>query len=397
MYRTMPEFPVKDFMAIQASSIERRCRSRRAMSNQASAIGHLCLRYVVYRRTVGEQSIPPSIELQAIFDEGNHQEDQAIAIIKEMGFGYEREQELIDFPEYQIKGRIDGVTVLRERGKVIGEWASEIKSTASYYYPKLNTVADLRDSNDNMFNKWYTQIQLAILSISGNDPDAHGILWLKNKDFRMVKPITIPIDFDRLNKAFTNAKLVNLHMKNNTLPGRIDYYRGICQRCDCRLICNPEEALKGIDTTNDPEFISKLMRWETLEQNGREFKVLDKEIKDAVRGKDRLLAPPFEIKGKTHGEKGWRSTITRIMDDESVEALKTFEVITQPTEVKSVDEIPEKLKLIVESILKCKTMESVQEVKDRIKSMSKKFDADDKQILAGHFRVQVLKIRKGSL
>jgi hypothetical protein len=391
----MPSFPVEDFMAVQLRQLESQQESRRSMSNNASAIGHLCARYIVYKRTVGDQALPPSPELQAIFNEGNDQEPRAVSLIRSMGFDFERQQQAIAFPEYEIRGFIDGVTVLKERNRNVAEWASEIKSVAAYYYPNLNNYRDLKNSEDNLFSKWYTQTQLAIYSISGDDPNACGVLWLKNKECSMVKPINIPIDFECIDRTFKRAKLINLHIKNNTLPERIDWYKGICRRCECRMICQPEEAFMAIEKTEDPAFIDKLKRREQLQQAGKEFKEIDKEVKDSLRYKSELLAPPFKITGKPHGSNGWRVFIDRFMDDESAEAVRVFTSIEdEPDTIKEV-EMDEPTRLLTIAIKACKNMNDILKVKDRIKSTYDNPGNEMKKILQDCFKEQVRKIRKG--
>lgn len=388
----MPSFPVDEFMAIQLNALTKKAKSSRSMSNNASALGHLCTRYIVYKRTVGDQALPPSPELQAIFDEGNAQEPRAIALIQSMGFNYERQQQLISFPEHEIRGYIDGVTVVNERGRNIVEWASEIKSVSAYYYPNLNHFSDLKNSNDNLFSKWYVQTQLAIYSISGDDPDACGVLWLKNKDCSLIKPINIPLDMECIDRSFKKAKLINLHIKNNTLPERVDWCKGICKRCECRLICQPEEAFMAIDKLDDPVFIDKLKRREMLEQAGKEFKELDKEVKEALRNKPELLAPPFRITGRPHGANGWRVLIDRFIDDEAAEAVRT--VTTFNDDVVAV-EMDEQTRLLTVIIKACENMDEITKVKDRIKSELGQPSDEEKKILQDCFKEQVRKIRKG--
>ena len=224
----MPEFPVANFKARQIQKLAERSFSRNAMSNNASLIGHPCARYLVYKRTRGAEGTPPSPELIALFEEGNVQEGEAMQIIRSLGYAYERSQEAYSIRDCQINGKMDGVTLLRQGGKIVGRWASEIKSVNDFTFNFLDNVSQLRNGKHWHF-RWLVQLQLAIFHVSEREGfDDTGVLWLKDKTRRLMKPISVPLDTDVLDETFKKCFLVNSHLKAGTVPNRLPFTDGLC-------------------------------------------------------------------------------------------------------------------------------------------------------------------------
>lgn len=381
----MPEFPVQEFQALQLQRLAEGCQAYPAMSNNASALGHACERYLVYKRTRGEEEEPISPRVKAIFQEGIVQEDQAIQIIKEMGYHYERSQESFGIKDLQIRGKMDGVTIARSNGRASAKWASEIKSVNEHTFERLNRAEDFLGSV--WYEKWYVQLQLAIYHVATKQGfDDAGVMWLKNKCARVVKPISMPYDEKVLDIAFKKAASINQHMSAGTLPKRLPWTQGMCADCGFRAICLPEEEFKAQPVIEDPKFIGDLKRWEMLKDSKSEYDKLDKHIKAVLRGKEAVIAGPFSITGKKYGADGWKVDIARTMSDQDVQTVQE----ATKDQSSAVSEAAVKL---VEAMQGSKTMDELNKLKATIKAQAKDFTEVEKDYLQSFFKVHVKRLR----
>lgn len=347
------EFPVDEFMAKQEHELASRIQTYQAMSNNVSAIGHPCTRYLVYKRTRGDEGTPISTDLQSLFDEGNSQEVTTTQRIQNLGYRYERGQESFGWPEYQIRGKIDGVAIKVVDGKVVGKWAAEIKKVMSYTWEKLNVWQDLFDSHWHY--RWLVQLQLAIHHVATKPGfDDAGVIFLKNSDKNLIKPIAVPKQESIIREAFEKAKTINEHMMLKTEPDRIDYTLGICKGCEFSSICCPDEQFMAGENIQSKDFIEKLKTRERLYRGAKEYERLDKDIKEVLRGKQFAVAGPFRISGKESG-RGWKVEIERIMTDDAMDAIES--AANQP---KPIDKRFAKFQSL---IIEAKTKRALDEIK----------------------------------
>lgn len=374
----MPVFPVDEFKDQQTRKLAERSWVGNAKSNNASMVGHQCARFLVYKRTRGSEAIPPSPELIALFEEGNTQEGEAIQIIRSLGYNYERSQESFSIKDVDIGGRMDGVTYFRSGGKVIGKWASEIKSVNDYTFKALEHVSQLKNGH-HWHYKWLVQIELAIYHVMEREGfDDTGVLWLKDKTRRFLKPINIPFDREVLDETFAKCHVINKHLKAGTLPERIPYTDGLCMQCDFKHICNPDEVFLAGERLDDSKFIEKLKQREKLETASKEYAYLDKQIKTVLRDKQYAVAGPFVITGKKFGANGWKTEIERTMED------KDSETVDQLHQLSNLSPIAENQ---INEMRKCRTLADLRKIKAVINSLGQStfFTSEEKQILSECF------------
>lgn len=320
----MPTFPVEQFMDNQYQFFAGKDKPHNAASNNVSAIGHGCTRYLVFKRTIGDQADPLSPEKKALFEEGKLQEDVAMTIIKRSGFRYERGQEPFGIPDLQIRGQMEGVVMRIDEatGKIVGKWAAEIKKVEEFTFEKINQWEQLLDSPWHY--KWLVQLQMAIYHVASKEGwDDSGVLFLKHTSKALVKPIAVPYQIEIVDKAMAKAKIVNEHIAAKTVPERCEYTLGLCQFCEFKTVCQPEEAFLTTagEVITDETFIAKLERRETLHAESKEFDQVDKFIKGIIKGKPYILAGPFRITGKPNKAGSWMTTIERVMDNESAKEI----------------------------------------------------------------------------
>lgn len=359
----MPEFPVQEFLTQQDQDLAAKIQTYQPQGNTASSIGHQCERYLVYKRTRGKEAAPHSTHLQALFDEGKVQELEAIRLIRERGWLYERGQEWMEWKDLQLRGKMEGVVLRSDNGRV--KWAAEIKKASDFAFDKINTWHDLVGGSTWHY-RWLVQLQIAIYHVASREGyDDAGVLLLKNEGKSLIKPISVPMNMDILNGAFEKCKRINAHIKANTLPDRLEWTAGLCRgttgrTCDFYHMCNPEECLKAGQRFTSPEFISLLERRESLDAPRLEYARIDRDVKAKLRGVPNAVAGAFKIEG-TGDDNKWSTKIVRVMSSQDAETIKPLtEPDPEPAAPPLVDQF-------LKDIEDAKTLQAMDAIKTRAK------------------------------
>lgn len=259
-------------------------------SNRASSLGDPCLRKLVYERTHWDQKALPDVNLQYIFDEGNLQEQAVIRDLMDAGFVITEQQRAYDWKKYNITGRIDGKISMN------GEKPApfEIKSMSPFIWDKINTVEDLINAKQPWLKKYPAQMQVYLLL----SEEEQGVLILKNKTTGRLKQIEIILDYVFAESLLKIAEAVNKHIADNLLPDRIEFDDAICSKCNFAHICLPDIDFKGAEFLDSDELEIKLNRREELKPVVDEYNELDKEIKETVKEKPKVVIGNWLIEGK---------------------------------------------------------------------------------------------------
>ena len=109
--------------------------------NRVSAIGHPCLRYLVYMRLKWQEKALPDIGLLKIFRDGNLHEEGVLKLLRESGIKIIRGQEPFFMEEYKISGHIDGVVEYNEK-----QYPIEIKGLG-WDWNTINSIEDMFEHN----------------------------------------------------------------------------------------------------------------------------------------------------------------------------------------------------------------------------------------------------------
>jgi len=339
------EFPVEKFMQAQSNKLGQTKGKFNAASNYASQIGGTCLRQMVYSRTRAAEAAPLTDESMANILEGNDQELAVIRWLQDMGYNLIRSQEAFAIEAALIHGKIDGVIILRDGGVDVGKWPAEIKSVQTDAFERINTMDDIRLSDNSWQRKWYAQLQLAInhtKDTRGFGP--FGVLLLKDKTKKRVKPISFYFDQAEIDRCIANGIEVNRHVAAKTLPDRVSYASGACKWCDYRHICNPEEIFKAGKNIQDADFISKLREWNELEESSSRCKKLWEYIKETLRGVEFATAGEFQVEGNAT-KTGWKVNVTKVFPtsiNQLVAAVKTVpaeDMLPTSTPEEHIDEL----------------------------------------------------------
>lgn len=296
-----------------------------APRNRCSEAGHTCERYLVYRRTRGEEARPIDPELQALFDLGRRTESWVVQDLEEAGVPlYERERRYVA-PDLELAGSIDGV--LRVGGERV---VVDVKSMAPMTFQRVHTTDDMA-AGSAYLKRYPGQLDLYLeldRRALGSDRWGAGAFLLANKSTGEIRPVEHQVDEGRLEGHLARLAHVNEHVHYGTLPERVDVEAGLCGHCPFSHICLPDDRTappEGI--VIDEGFIELLEQRDLLYGAKREWEQIDDSVKQrlkAVQGWSRLRAGRFEIRRRVTAVKAYTvramdRTVITIIDTERKE------------------------------------------------------------------------------
>lgn len=281
--------------------------------NRASSLGDVCTRRLVYDRTKWEEKILHDVHLQLIFDEGFLQEEAVIKTLLECGFKVYEQQRPFEIKDLEITGHQDITLQIPGDDKA---YPCEIKSMAPHIFDKVNEINDFYNPSYPWLQKYPAQLLLYLYASS----EEKAVWILKNKSSGALKEIWVDFDIDLLDSIFKKAQTINGHVREGTLPDRIDDYR-ICEKCAYRHICLPEgEIGKDISVEDDEELIYLLEKRDELKGSVSEYNAIKKELNHKLKGRDNVIIGNFHVAGKeievkkkiVEGYKFWKLNYARI-------------------------------------------------------------------------------------
>ena len=269
--------------------------------NRASEAGHPCIRYLVLSRTKNELRRQTDLELQRIFSEGNLQEDSGFWILKAAGIKIEQQQRAFEWKEFELSGRVDGFLVDDN-----ARWPLEYKSISPNGFFEVSGFSDFHDllnSKKHWVRKYPAQLLLYMMMASKEQ----GVLIFKDKtkvDFHQINFQLDDAALDYTETILKKLETVNAHVKAGTCPGA----KWIEECPDCPFFgtaCLPDVDFgQGLEVMDNAELEEKLKRWEETAEAAAEHEKLDKEIKEAVRGKN-VVVGNYLIESKEFSRKNY--------------------------------------------------------------------------------------------
>lgn len=275
---------IENYLQSQRKSYAPRC-------NYAYNSGHPCARNLVYTRLNWQEKALPSTNILLIFREGNLHEDAVIKLLTESGIRIIETQRPFEIPQIQLSGKIDGQILDEETGK---KFPCEIKSMNPYDFDAINSLEDMRNSTKVWIRGYVTQMMIYLLGMNTES----GIFILKNKVNGMLKFVLCPIDYEYAEKEFKKLELVNKHVSAGTYPDRITD-RTVCQYCDFKHLCLPDEASETLNIMEDQELLDMLEAREKLKNLAKDYEAIDKKIKDRLESSAEgvhLVGGRFQVK-----------------------------------------------------------------------------------------------------
>ena len=286
---------------------------------RASEVGHDCERYLVFSITRWEDKKPHGAETEFMFEGGRLVEDLAIKDFEDAGFKVYRPEpdKAIMAAKPTITGHVD-VRVDFGNSKV---YTGEIKGLNIYDWNSLNCIEDFFNSKKVWIRKYPAQL-MTYLHIKKEE---EGFFYLKSVPRFQPKFIWITLDHAYMESILKKTERIEKYVADGTMPPPIND-ASVCQYCGFLHVCLPEIKQKELEFIDDPDFETKLIRRDEIASLKKEYDLLDREIKNYCKGRDRLMVGDFLITGSEVSRKGyvvadttyWKTTIARLMGGKEV-------------------------------------------------------------------------------
>jgi len=268
---------------------QKKYRQAPVHSNRASELGHPCIRYLVLNRLKWQEKALPPLGKLLLYEEGNLHEQKVLRDIQDAGFVVIEQQRMFEWREYQITGHIDAKVIVNEK-----VYPLEIKTTSPYIFRKINSPKDLYESEHYWIRMYPAQMVLYLLM----DNKEEGIFIFKDKSSGELKEIVLQLDYELGEELLKKAEIINRCVEREEIPEGIEFNEEICGSCGFAHICLPEAKRQEILLLEDPELLEKVDRWYELRELVKEYNRLDSELKEMLKGKDRILLGNYLITGK---------------------------------------------------------------------------------------------------
>lgn len=284
---------------------------RKDRVTHASRVGHVCDRYLVLRRTHGDQAAPPSLRLRAIFRRGLYFEKLAVEQLEAAGWktwDQQRAFDLVEGGEVLLTGRMDCLAkspttdlthICDHKTLNPHDWERIPSGWAGYDY--LKTA-----------EKWWLRSWLAqVMSYMYVHPGAAdvGLLQLINPEVPL--PKFIPVEFDA---AYMQTLIDRCHAVNRwtkavmaqgmeALPDPIEY-GSVCERCELLGVCLPDQAgrtpLELVDAPDAIDLVTQDRELSTkMNAIKKEYDAVHDRVKRLVGDREEIVVGDYWITKKT--------------------------------------------------------------------------------------------------
>lgn len=275
--------------------LQEKCKIYPQNNLRCSSIGHPCNRYVYLCITNFADRKPPDTGLQAIFGLGNTLEAHVIEKIKEAGY------EVITPTDHSFRiepQNITGREDLRIKDPETGElFPVEVKSISPFEFDKLNCFADFVNNKKPFIQAYAAQIQLYLYHFA----KPYGFFALINKLTGEIKFIRIELDYEFAEKILEKAEYINKCLADKTPPEACEEI-GLCENCDLQHICGQCKRIPA-DIELDDELENLIKRKEELKLAKSEYEQIDKEIKERVGERAKVITGTYLIERKAFEKK----------------------------------------------------------------------------------------------
>lgn len=262
----------------------------------ASRLGHPCERYLYLLLTHWEDVKLHDVGLQHIFDLGNSVETYAIDRIKEAGF------EVItpvsgkggNFRIEVKNGVVTGREDLRIKDSETGELLPvEIKGLSQFEFDKLNSIDDFFKSKRAHVRGYPTQLFVYMYKFEKE----RGFFVIVNKQTGELKIIEVHLDYEFGEQCLAKAERIYDAVANNTPPDSCDDV-SLCENCNLQHICGKVKRIPA-DIEVDGELDELIKRKYELSVAKKEYEEVDKQIKDKVGEREKVITGEYLITRST--------------------------------------------------------------------------------------------------
>lgn len=269
------------------------CRNLRA-----SNLGHPCERYLYLLIKHWDEQKPHDVGLQNIFDLGNTLEEHTIKTIKEAGYEVitptQRSWQL-DVKGGIITGRED-IRIKDENGELL---PVEIKGISPFEFDKLNCVDDFLKSKRSYIQGYPAQLFVYMLHFGKEK----GFFALTNKLTGETKFIEVPFDYDLGEKYLAKAERIYEALAADKAPEACEDISH-CENCSLAHICG-ECRRVPTDIDLDDELDELINRKQALAESKKEYEKIDKQIKEKVGEREKIITGQYLIERKASVRKAY--------------------------------------------------------------------------------------------
>lgn len=265
---------------------------------RASNLGHPCERYLYLLIRNWQEVKPHDVGLQNIFDLGNTLEEHTIRNIKEAGYEVitpTQRSWQVDVKGGIITGRED-IRIKDENGQLL---PVEIKGISPFEYDKLNSVDDFLRSKRTYIQGYPAQLFVYMLHF-GKDT---GFFALTNKLTGETKFIEVPFDYELGEKYLAKAERIYKALAAEEAPAACDDI-SVCENCPLAHICG-ECRRVPTDIDLDDELDELINRKQELVEAKKEYDAVDKQIKQKIGERDKVITGQYLIERKQFVKKAF--------------------------------------------------------------------------------------------
>lgn len=265
-----------------------------------------CTRQMEYARLAPGSRQMWDAEFQARLNDGKEDERRLSRDLIDLGFDVVEGQSRFELKEIQLSGKIEGKIEFEYDAGEKCRVPFECKSINVFDYQKLNALEDFQHKH------WHRKILR----------QCQAYLWGFNEEAMLLfvtdghghwKFFVVTIDASVGEDIFSRCETVNKTVERNagirevedmTFSPRIEYSSEVCGSCPFRATCLPDVASGQGAVIADEELATKIARYHELGASASERETLGKEIRDAVTGKEMIVAGNFVVSGKWVDVKG---------------------------------------------------------------------------------------------
>ena len=255
-----------------------------------------CRRANAYAILAGDQAKRFEPYVQALLDTGNQQEQALIAILIQLGFGWEGGQDGVEIKNREgdviARGRIEGF--VRYKGQRV---PAEIKSMGEMEFKRLGSVEDFKTEKLKRYLRQFT------LYLYGNGYDCGVFIITDCRGHIKVLPFYLDLGFAEQTLQIIEQSYAAA--KKGELPDRITYHPAICGTCKFESICMPttEVQMDG-EVLPDEQWAAAAERYVAIAPIAKEFEGLKEQFKEFFSSRVKTLLPNgFEVVTTTQERK----------------------------------------------------------------------------------------------
>ena len=263
----------------------------------ASRLGHPCERYLYLLIKNWQDQKPHDVGLQHIFDLGNSIEEYTIERLKEAGF----ECITPTVRSWRIdKPLITGREDIRIKDTETGELLPvEIKGLSPQEWAKLNTIEDFLNSKKHYVRGYPTQLFVYMWKFEKEK----GFFVITNKLTGEIKIIDVRLDYEFGEQCLQKAERIYKALETNTPPDSCED-ANVCEGCNLQHICGQVKRIPA-DIELDDELENLINRKDELKAAKAEYEAVDKEIKERVGEREKVITGTYLIERKKFVKKAF--------------------------------------------------------------------------------------------